>query len=177
MWAAEKTRTSVQYVFPHNAPNKTDITPIDARPKFHLQAAGEAWEDSTLAEWNPNDFRIFVGDLGNEVNDEGLVRAFMKYPSFLKARVLRDKRSGKSRGYGFVSFGEASDGARALKEVNGKYIGNRPCKLRKSTWKDRLDDSVPETPIHRPSHRPPKKNKKHLGGVAKLDEVAAFEPV
>ena len=40
-------------------------------------------------------------------------------------------------GYGFVSFSDAVEGAKALREMNGKYIGNRPCKLRKSSWEER----------------------------------------
>lgn len=51
------------------------------------QAAGEKWFDPTLAEWDESDFRIFVGDLGNEVNDDILSKAFAKYPTFQKAKV------------------------------------------------------------------------------------------
>ncbi|SAL95877.1 hypothetical protein [Absidia glauca] len=104
-------------------------------------AAGETWEDPSLAEWDPNDFRLFAGDLGNEVTDETLFKAFEKYPGTLKARVVRDKRSGKSRGYGFISFRDANDFVKAWREMNGKYVGNRPIKLRKSTWKDRNAES------------------------------------
>lgn len=50
---------------------------------------------------------------------------------------MRDTKSKKSKGYGFVSFLEASDFAKAMKEMDGKYVGNRPCKLTKSTWDDR----------------------------------------
>ncbi|XP_020084833.1 RNA-binding protein 42-like isoform X2 [Ananas comosus] len=103
------------------------------------KAAGQTWEDPTLADWPENDFRLFCGDLGNEVNDDVLSKAFSKYPSFNKARVVRDKWTGKTKGYGFVSFANVSDLAAALKEMNGKYIGNRPIKLRKSTWKNRID--------------------------------------
>lgn len=51
------------------------------------EAAGQRWVDPTLSEWPDNDFRIFVGDLGNEVNDEALSKAFSRYPSFAKAKV------------------------------------------------------------------------------------------
>jgi len=34
------------------------------------QTAGVIWEDPSLDDWPDNDFRIFVGDLGNEVSDE-----------------------------------------------------------------------------------------------------------
>ncbi|XP_026574624.1 RNA-binding protein 42 isoform X1 [Pseudonaja textilis] len=116
-------------------------------------AAGTCWEDPSLLEWDPDDFRIFCGDLGNEVNDDILARAFSRYPSFLKAKVIRDKRTGKTKGYGFVSFKDPNDYVRAMREMNGKYVGSRPIKLRKSMWKDRNIDIV----------RKKQKEKKKLG--------------
>jgi len=65
--------------------------------KFMRTAAGEVWEDKTLAEWPENDFRLFCGDLGNEVNDTVLAKAFAKYSSFAKAKVVRNKRTQKSK--------------------------------------------------------------------------------
>uniref|UniRef100_A0A8C8S0K8 RNA-binding protein 42 n=1 Tax=Pelusios castaneus TaxID=367368 RepID=A0A8C8S0K8_9SAUR len=82
-----------------------------------------------LLEWDPDDFRIFCGDLGNEVNDDILARAFSRYPSFLKAKVIRDKQTGKTKGYGFVSFKDPNDYIRAMREMNGKYVGSCPIKL------------------------------------------------
>jgi RNA recognition motif-containing protein len=96
-----------------------------------------------------DDFRIFCGDLGKEVNDDMLSRAFSKYPSFVKAKVIRDKRTLKTKGYGFVSFKDPNDFVLAMKEMNGnwiladcvgKFIGSRPCKLRKSNWDERNVD-------------------------------------
>ncbi|TKY52085.1 RNA-binding protein 42 [Spatholobus suberectus] len=115
--------------------HKTD-TKKKAVPR---KAAGQSWEDSILAEWPEDDYRLFCGDLGNEVNDDVLSKAFSRFPSFNMARVVRDKRTGKTKGYGFVSFANPSDLAAALKEMNGKYVGNRPIKLRKSKWKERTD--------------------------------------
>ncbi|XP_028282027.1 RNA-binding protein 42 [Parambassis ranga] len=116
-------------------------------------AAGTSWEDASLLEWDSDDFRIFCGDLGNEVNDDILARAFSRYPSFLKAKVVRDKRTGKTKGYGFVSFKDPNDYVRAMREMNGKYVGSRPIKLRKSMWKDRNIEVV----------RKKQKEKKKLG--------------
>ena len=62
---------------------------------------------------------MFCGDLGNEVSDEALARAFQKYPSLVKARVIRDKRTGKTKGYGFVSFKSSEDFIKAMREMNG----------------------------------------------------------
>ncbi|VDK23455.1 unnamed protein product [Taenia asiatica] len=116
-------------------------------------AAGMVWEDPTLSDWDPNDFRIFCGDLGNEVSDDTLIRAFSRYPSFRKAKVIVDKRTGKSRGYGFVSFSDPNDFTRAMREMNGKYVGNRPIKLKKSDWRNRQLET----------YRKKEKEKKRLG--------------
>lgn len=105
--------------------------------KIYRKGAGIIWEDESLNEWPDNDYRIFVGDLGNEVNDQTLANAFMKYQSFVKAKVVRNRLTGKTRGYGFVSIMDVDDYIRAMKEMDGKYIGNRPVKLKRSTWKDR----------------------------------------
>ena len=51
--------------------------------------------------------------------------------------MIRDKRSGKTKGYGFVSLMDPQEYLKALSEMNGKYVGNRPIKIRKSTWTDR----------------------------------------
>ena len=112
------------------------------KKKFVRMAGGQKWEDDTLNDWDNDDFRLFCGDLGNEVNDELLARAFNKYPTFTKARVVRDKRTGKTKGFGFVSFKDSQDFIKAMREMNGKYVGNRPIKLRKSNWKDRNFDLV-----------------------------------
>jgi len=100
--------------------------------------AGEKWVDPTLDEWPANDYRLFVGDLSQEVSSEQLSAAFAsQFQSFAMARVVRSKHDNKSKGYGFVSFLDPMDCARALREMNGKYCGARPMKITKSTWLDR----------------------------------------
>ncbi|KAK3909226.1 RNA-binding protein 42 [Frankliniella fusca] len=110
--------------------------------KIVRQAGGQSWEDPSLLEWEEDDFRLFCGDLGNDVTDEILIRTFSKYPSFLKAKVVRDKRTNKTKGFGFVSFKDPQDFTRAMKEMNGRYVGSRPIKLRKSSWKNRSAEVV-----------------------------------
>jgi len=71
-----------------------------------------------------DDFRLFCGDLGNDVTDEVLTRVFGRYPSFQKAKVVRDKRTNKTKGFGFVSFKDPNDFVRAIKELDGKWYLN-----------------------------------------------------
>eukprot|EP01017_Pseudomicrothorax_dubius_P008890 TRINITY_DN1294_c0_g2_i1.p1 TRINITY_DN1294_c0_g2~~TRINITY_DN1294_c0_g2_i1.p1 ORF type:complete len:168 (+),score=27.70 TRINITY_DN1294_c0_g2_i1:257-760(+) len=101
------------------------------------QAAGDTWIDKSMEDWPENDYRIHCGNLGNEVTDELLAMAFKRYRSFLRARVIRDKRSSKTKGYGFVSLGDPQDFLAALREMNNKYIGNRPIRVTKSSWETR----------------------------------------
>lgn len=95
------------------------------------KGAGKVWEDQTLLEWNSSWFRLFVGDLSNDVSDDVLANAFSQYTSFQKARVIRDRLSGKAK-YGFVAFSDPEDFLKAWKEMDGKYVGNRPVKLKKA---------------------------------------------
>ncbi|OJJ45428.1 hypothetical protein ASPZODRAFT_153081 [Penicilliopsis zonata CBS 506.65] len=94
---------------------------------------GQTWTDSTLLEWDPAHFRLFVGNLAGEVTDDSLLKAFTKYTSVQKARVIRDKRTQKSKGFGFVSFSDGDDYFKAAREMQGKYIGSHPILLRRAT--------------------------------------------
>ena len=95
------------------------------------KGGGETWEDPTLLEWG-NHHRLFIGNLAGEVTDESLLKAFSKYPSVQKARVVRDKRTTKSKGFGFVSLADADEYFQAAKEMQGKYIGSHPVLVRRA---------------------------------------------
>ena len=74
----------------------------------------------TLADWNENDFRLFIGNLGREVTTEILANQFrQRFPSFTMARVVQNKIGKGSAGYGFVAFSDAIEGIKAMKEMNG----------------------------------------------------------
>ncbi|KAL9091414.1 MAG: hypothetical protein Q9165_004800 [Trypethelium subeluteriae] len=110
------------------------VAGADGRQKTVVRSGGgKTWQDPTLLEWDPAHFRFFVGNLAGEVTDDSLMKAFSKYPSLVKAKVIRDKRTTKSNGFGFVSFSDGDDFFRAAKEMNGKYIGSHPVLIRRST--------------------------------------------
>lgn len=141
---SDPTTASSSEPRPGKGKGKKKLTKEEKKKKKKLTrvAGGQTWEDPTLEEWDPKDFRIFCGDLGNDVTDDVLTRAFNRYLSFLKAKVIRDTKTNKSKGYGFVSFKDPEDFIRAMRDMNGKYVGSRPIKLRKSNWKDRNLDAV-----------------------------------
>ena len=55
----------------------------------------------------------------------------------MKAKVVRNKKTLKTRGYGFVSLLNQDDYVKAMKEMQGKYVGNRPVRLTRSQWDEK----------------------------------------
>ncbi len=110
------------------------VNGADGKQKTVVRSGGgQTWQDPTLLEWDPAHFRLFVGNLAGEVTDESLLKAFAKFASVQKARVVRDKRTTKSKGFGFVSFSDGEEYFQAARDMQGKYIGSHPVLLRKST--------------------------------------------
>lgn len=110
------------------------VADADGKQKTVVRSGGgKTWQDSTLLDWDPTHFRLFIGNLAGEVTDESLLKAFSRYASVQKSHVVRDKRTTKSKGYGFVSFSSGDDFFQAGKEMQGKYIGSHPVTISRST--------------------------------------------
>lgn len=105
----------------------------DKKKTVYREGGGKKWADDSLLEWDPSHLRLFVGNLAGETTDESLLKAFSRWQSVQKAKVVRDKRTNKSKAYGFVSFSDPDDFFQAAKEMNGKYIQSHPVVVRKST--------------------------------------------
>ncbi|CAI9766059.1 unnamed protein product [Fraxinus pennsylvanica] len=70
-------------------------------------------------------YNIFVGDLSPEVTDAMLYACFSVYLSCSDARVMWDQKTGRSRGFGFVSFRNQQDAQSAINDLTGKWLGSR----------------------------------------------------
>ncbi|RZB58994.1 Oligouridylate-binding protein 1B isoform B [Glycine soja] len=70
-------------------------------------------------------YNIFVGDLSPEVTDATLFACFSVYPTCSDARVMWDQKTGRSRGFGFVSFRNQQDAQSAINDLTGKWLGSR----------------------------------------------------
>ena len=69
--------------------------------------------------------RLFVGNLSFETSDDDLKEAFSKVGACETAAVIKDRMTGRSRGFGFVEMGTDEDAQRAIAELNGKDVGGR----------------------------------------------------
>ncbi|XP_019055316.1 PREDICTED: oligouridylate-binding protein 1-like isoform X2 [Nelumbo nucifera] len=80
---------------------------------------------SSQREDTSGHYNIFVGDLSPEVTDATLFACFSVYPSCSDARVMWDQKTGRSRGFGFVSFRNQQDAQSAINDLTGKWLGSR----------------------------------------------------
>ncbi|CAK7351153.1 unnamed protein product [Dovyalis caffra] len=82
------------------------------------------------------DFTIFVGDLAADVTDFMLQETFRAhFPSVKGAKVVIDRLTGRTKGYGFVRFGDESEQLRAMTEMNGAFCSSRPMRVGLATNK------------------------------------------
>ncbi|KAG6385566.1 hypothetical protein SASPL_154402 [Salvia splendens] len=76
------------------------------------------------------EYTIFVGDLAGEVTDYVLQETFKAvYQSVKGAKVVIDRVTGRSKGYGFVKFGDEREQQRAMSEMNGVLCSTRPMRI------------------------------------------------
>jgi RNA recognition motif-containing protein len=69
--------------------------------------------------------KLFVGGLSWNTDDQGLRAAFEAHGEVLEATVITDRQSGRSRGFGFVTFADGGDAQTALDEMNGTDLDGR----------------------------------------------------
>ena len=65
---------------------------------------------------------IYVGNLSYDATDETIKQAFESFGEVTSARVIRDKYTGQSRGFGFVEMPEHAQAQIAIKSLNGKEL-------------------------------------------------------
>ncbi|XP_004136860.1 glycine-rich RNA-binding protein RZ1A [Cucumis sativus] len=71
------------------------------------------------------EYRCFIGGLSWSTSDRGLKEAFEKFGHLVEAKVVVDKFSGRSRGFGFVTFDEKKAMDEAIKAMNGMDLDGR----------------------------------------------------
>ena len=72
--------------------------------------------------------KIYVGNLPWSADDEGMRQLFSRHGEVISARVITDRDTGRSRGFGFVEMA-AADADAAIKALNGTNLDGRPLKV------------------------------------------------
>ncbi|XP_033838018.1 cold inducible RNA binding protein a isoform X1 [Periophthalmus magnuspinnatus] len=73
--------------------------------------------------------KLFIGGLSFDTNEDTLAAAFGKYGTIEKVDVIRDRETGRSRGFGFVKYDNAEDAKDALDAMNGKTLDGRAIRV------------------------------------------------
>lgn len=68
---------------------------------------------------------IFIAGLSYNISDSDLGEMFTEYGEVTSAKIITDKDSGRSKGYGFVEMEDEAAGNKAIEELNGTEIDGR----------------------------------------------------
>lgn len=81
--------------------------------------------------------KVFVGNLPWGTDDQQLRADFEQYGTVTEARVITDRETGRSRGFGFVTYGSPNEAQQAIEKMNGYEVGGRALTVNLATERAR----------------------------------------
>jgi RNA recognition motif-containing protein len=69
--------------------------------------------------------KLYVGNLSYSVRDDDLQQQFAEFGTVTSAKVMMDRDTGRSKGFGFVEMGSDAEAQAAIRGMNGKSVGGR----------------------------------------------------
>jgi len=97
---------------------------------------------------------IYVGNLPYSIRDEELRATFEPYGTVVSAEIIFDKRTRRSRGYGFVEMSNEADGQRAIAALNGKELQGRELRVDASQPKSEKEPGQEREPRSQSNRAP-----------------------
>ena len=95
--------------------------------------------------------KVYVGNLAFTIDDGKLREIFSAYGEITEATIIKDKFSGRSKGFGFVTFADDDSAKKAISEMNQKVIEGRALTVNEAKPMD-------------PNNRPPRRDFGGSGG-------------
>lgn len=83
--------------------------------------------------------KLFIGGLSWGTTDEGLRSCFEEYGEVIDAKVITDRETGRSRGFGFVSFSDPDAAIVAREAMDGQELDGRSIRVDEAREKPRRD--------------------------------------
>jgi hypothetical protein len=102
---------------------------IGERTVRHDLRDGRAGDGSAHGEKRVMSKKLFVGSLSWDTNDEGLRNAFSAHGEISEAVVVSDRDTGRSRGFGFVTFEDDEAADKAIAALNGTELDGRTIRV------------------------------------------------
>ncbi len=82
---------------------------------------------------------IYVGNLSYDSHDEELKALFEQYGQVSSVRVVTDRETGRSKGFGFIEMPDRAEAQKAIDALNGNDFMGRPLRVNESQPKPRSD--------------------------------------
>jgi RNA recognition motif-containing protein len=80
---------------------------------------------------------IYVGNLSYSMSEDELRAAFAAHGEVSQVKILTDRETGRSRGFGFVEMPNHSEGESAINQLNGKEVGGRALRVNEARPRER----------------------------------------
>lgn len=77
--------------------------------------------------------KLFAGGLAWATTDDSLKAHFAGFGDIIEAKVIKDRETGQSRGFGFVTYKETADAAKAQQDLNGSELDGRSIRVDTAT--------------------------------------------
>ena len=77
--------------------------------------------------------QVFAGNLSFALEEDELKAVFEAFGEVVDAKIITDKMSGRSRGFGFITMARAENAARAIEKLEGQVLRGRPLRLGPAT--------------------------------------------
>ena len=94
--------------------------------------------------------KIFVGGLAWATTDDGLRAAFEPFGPVVEAKVIVERETGRSRGFGFVTFEEESAAAEAMNTMNGQTLEGRTIRVNSADDSKKKPSERPQRSYNKP---------------------------
>ena len=78
---------------------------------------------------------MYIGNLAHDVTEDDLRNAFSEFGEVSSVKIIIDKFSGRSKGFGFVEMPSNSEADQAIKALNGKVFNGRSIKVNQAEAK------------------------------------------
>ena len=88
-------------------------------------------------QWSSEMKKLFVGSLSWNTTDTQLNEAFSRFGEITEAKVISDRNTGRSRGFGFVTFEDSAAADKAMEEMNGTELDGREINVNEAQEKRR----------------------------------------
>ncbi len=83
--------------------------------------------------------KLFVGSLSWNTTSEELQTAFAGCGEIVEAKVVTDRDTGRSRGFGFVTYSDAESATRAIEELDGSSLDGRSIRVDRANDRPKRD--------------------------------------